>query len=229
MLILSRSGSRLVVPSLSLEGIARQVWRLPVVNVEYIPNGVDCTRFAPRANHLAPDRPFTIGTVATLRPEKNLERLISLFSGLVGAGTPAELVIVGDGPEREKLEGAARASPHASRIRFAGSSAAPERELAGFDVFALTSSTEQMPLSVLEAMGSGLPVMSFAVGDVPQMVSPANRPFASACDDAAFLRGLLALAGSAALRQEIGRANREWVVAHYDQRRMLERYAALFD
>lgn len=225
--VLSRRASRLVVPSLSLEKLARQQWRIPPANLEYIPNGVDCARFVPRTDRAGPS--FVIGTVASLRREKNLERLIGLFCSLVDSkGIDAELVIVGDGPERAKLEQAARAGTQGRRIRFTGPTAAPEKELARFDAFALSSSTEQMPLSILEAMASGLPIVSLAVGDVPQMVSPANRRLASFDGDAGFVEGLGALAASRQLRDELGRANRDWVVAHYNQEKMLARYAALF-
>ena len=229
-LVLSRRSSKLVVPSLSLEQLARNIWQLPGRNIEYIPNAVDCARFCPPTNKNAGEK-LVIGTVATLRREKNLERLIRLFAALAENGERAvELVIVGDGPERGKLEQAAEKSGHSGRIRFAGPSASPERELAKFDVFALTSDTEQMPLSVLEAMACGLPVISFAVGDVPEMVSPSNRPFAcyGLADEAGFMTGLRALASDAGLRERLGRANRGLAMANYDQAKMFRRYASLF-
>lgn len=229
-MILASSHSKVVVPSRKLEALALGVWKIPVGVLKYIPNGIDCARFDCRRQYVR-DRPLVIGTVATLRAEKNLERLIRLFALFMAqGGHDARLVIVGDGAERHKLELAAGASSYGDRISFTGASANPERELAGFDIFALTSDTEQMPLSVLEAMASGLPVVSFAVGDVPQMVAPENRPFATIAlpDDDGFVEKLTSLAASFSQRRQIGEANRELVRSCYDQKLMLERYLQLF-
>ena len=97
----------------------------------------------------------------------------------------ARLVIIGDGPERQTLERLAAELGIADRVRFAGHVAAPAAEYARFDVFALPSDTEQMPLSVLEAMAAGLPVVSTDVGDVRAMVAEENAPLLVPKDDAA--------------------------------------------
>jgi len=226
-LALTGSNSTVVVPSCNLERIAREMWKIPAHALKYIPNGIDCMRFRRAQRHAGPLR---IGTVATLRPEKNLGRLIALFEEFAGGGGDAQLVIVGDGAERAVLEARAGKSRCADRIVFTGASRNPELELEHFDIFALTSDTEQMPLSVLEAMAAGLPVLSFAVGDVPRMVAETNRPYAAIApsNDAAWLEGLHALAGSGALRQQLGDANQTRARAHFDQKLMLERYIELF-
>ncbi len=225
-----RGGCVVVVPSRNLENIALQAWRLPPRGLRYIPNGVDCARFAAVPTARGQTGEVTIGTVATLRREKNLARLIEAFTQVVGqSAVPLKLVIVGDGPERGALEQAAARSPMASAIRFTGSCSAPELELARFDVFALSSDTEQMPLSVLEAMASGLPVVSFAVGDVPHMVAPENSAFASIApdDEEAFRRALATLAQSSSLRAELGHANQALAFQKFDLAQMLRDYAAL--
>ena len=205
-----------VVPSETLRRMATDVWRLP--RVEYIPNGVDLARFAGAV--LGHDG-VVVGTVAALRAEKNLARLIRAM-----AGVPARLVIVGDGPERAKLE--ALAERLGVEAHFTGALADPAQILAGFDVFALSSDTEQMPLSVLEAMAAGKPVAATAVGDVAAMLSEPNRAYAVPLDDAALHAALMALVDDAALRGRLGAANRARAVSVYDQQAMLDRWAALF-
>jgi glycosyltransferase involved in cell wall biosynthesis len=138
-------------------------------------------------------------------------------------------MIVGDGPERGNLEAAARASGCADRIQFTGSTEMPEAKLAEFDIFALSSDTEQMPLSVLEAMAVELPIASIAVGDIADMVAAENRPYITAADDEpAFRKSLLLLCSDIALRVRLGQANRAVALARFDHELMVGRYAKLF-
>ena len=132
---------------------------------------------------------MVIGTVAALRAEKNIARLIRALARLPAAA-PARLVIVGDGPERAALEALAVAEGVGGRVEFAGHCADPAPLYAGFDIFALSSDTEQMPLSVLEAMASGLPVAATDVGDVAAMLDAANRPYVVAREDGALADAL---------------------------------------
>ena len=117
-----------------------------------------------------------IGTVAALREEKDLGRLIRAFA-ITSSQTPARLVIVGDGPERAGLEQLVARLDVGDRVSFTGHRDDTPSLYSGFDLFALTSDTEQMPMSVIEAMASGLPVVSTDVGDVRAMLAPENAGF----------------------------------------------------
>ena len=99
------------------------------------------------------------------------------------------------------------------------------------DIFALSSDTEQMPLSLLEAMASALPVAATDVGDVRHMLAPDNATaeLVTQRDDAALAMAIGRLAEDAALRARLGQANRARAEAEFDQRRMFDAYAALFD
>jgi glycosyltransferase involved in cell wall biosynthesis len=213
---------RVVVPSRVLERIALEVWKLPAARVSFLANGVDLARFgAPpdrgllAALGIAPDGPI-VGTVAPLRPEKELGRLIRAFARLP-AGLGARLVIVGDGAERARLTQEVDRLGIAARVCFAGATHAPERYLGLFDVFAMSSETEQMPISVLEAMAAGRPVASVDVGDVRAMLAPPNRPYVVAKRDDTLADAIAALLADRALREQIGTANREHARVHYDQ------------
>jgi glycosyltransferase involved in cell wall biosynthesis len=218
----------LVVPSRTLERIATEVWRLPRRRTLYIPNGIDLARFTPRpAGALDPAEGVVIGTVASLRAEKNLSRLVHAFARLP-ATLGARLVIVGGGPERASLEALATGLGLGERVRFAGELADPAALYREFDVFALSSDTEQMPLSVLEAMAAGLPVAATDVGDVRAMLAAENGACVVDRDEVALAEVLTRLAGDTGLRVALGAANRAKAEAEFDERGMVTAYRGVF-
>jgi glycosyltransferase involved in cell wall biosynthesis len=213
-----------VVPSRTLWRIATEVWKLPETQLRYVPNGIDLRRFIPAERHGVEG--VTIGTVASLRAEKNLERLLRAFR-LLPEALGVRLVIVGDGPERTSLQAMAASFGLNERVRFAGQVADPAPLYSEFDIFALTSDTEQMPLSILEAMAAGLPAVSTAVGDVRDMLAKENAPFVVPLDDAALAGAMESLAQHAGLRRAIGAANRAKAERDFDERAMVEAYTRL--
>ena len=227
-LALAGAGTTVVLPSRNLERIALDVWSLPKARVRYIPNGVDCARFAapPRP---AAGGPTAIGTVASLRREKNIARLIDAFAGIAPQRAPGalELIIVGDGAERPALEALARQRAVAGQVRFAGQSNQPETWLAQMDIFALSSDTEQMPLSLLEAMAAGRAVVATDVGDVAQMVSAENQKYVVPARDADFAAALALLIDDPSARQALGLANQKKARETFDQDVMAARYAQI--
>ena len=221
--VLSRS--TIVVPSRTLQRIATDVWRLPSGHIRYIPNGIDLSRFGRTPDR--PNAPPVIGTVAALRPEKNLGRLIRAFAA-VRANTECRLVIVGDGTQRPALEEIAAQSGAGAHVHFTGHVGDPAPALAGFDIFALSSDTEQMPISVIEAMAAGLPLAATNVGDVASMLADANRPFVTELTEPALAGAITTLLRDPALRRDIGAQNRAKAERDYDQETMFQAYAALF-
>jgi len=224
---------RLVVPSEQLERVACGAWGQPAARVERIPNGIDAARFQlPIGETFVPglvrrDDEVVIGTLAGLRRIKNLPRLVRAFAAMKTRN--ARLVIVGEGPETEAIMGEARRLQVADRLLLPGFLPDPAKAIAAFDIFALSSDSEQFPISLVEAMAGGLPVAATAVGDIMTMVSPDNRPLIVAPDDEAALTAALdTLAERRDLRRMIGRANREKACAEFDETRMIARYARLY-
>jgi glycosyltransferase involved in cell wall biosynthesis len=226
--------SVVVVPSQTLYALARNVWRLPESRLFYVPNGVDCDRFvcdpvpnfaaAAGIEHNVP----VIGTVAGLRAEKNLGRLIDAFATVLQRRA-AVLLIVGDGPERPLLAAQASRLGIDKSIVFTGMQPSPERLMSGFSVFALSSDTEQMPLSILEAMAAGRPVAATDVGDVRRMLAPENHPFVVDRDAARLSWAIQSLLDDPSLAAVIGAANRNRVKQVFDQDAVLAQYRKLFD
>jgi glycosyltransferase involved in cell wall biosynthesis len=139
------------------------------------------------------------------------------------------LVIVGDGAERPALERRAAELGLSDRVIFTGNCAEPEKLLPCLDVFVLSSDTEQMPLSVLEAMAAGRPIAATAVGDVANMVAEENRPFVVPRDTAALAGAIAALLADPARAQAVGAANARRAREQFAQQRMFDAFQRLFD
>jgi glycosyltransferase involved in cell wall biosynthesis len=218
--------SFVTVPSTGLERIAREVWRLDRARVFRNPVGVDLKRF--HAPGRPPDRaPVAVVAVGALRREKNFARLIAAFER-ADVNARARLIIYGDGPQADDLRGRAAASPAGDRISLAGPTATPERALAEADIFALSSDTEQTPISLIEAMAAGLPAVATDVGDIRAMVSAPNAAFIAAPgDEDAYVAALAALIEDHGLRERLGRANLAKSAEH-DERAMIDAFRALY-
>ncbi len=208
----------------------------PARKVRVIPNGVDLQRFcpgdAPRATirrrlGLPPRAPL-VGLVAALWTEKNHLLFLRAARVLHAAQPEVHFAIVGDGPERAKLEQAARAAQLDACVHFLGSRDDIPDVLAALDVFTLTSHSEANPVSILEAMASGLPVVATDVGSVSESVLPGRTGFLAAAGDAA---GLAAswqqLLEQPALAHRLGASGRERVAQNWSLEGMVDGYQDL--
>jgi glycosyltransferase involved in cell wall biosynthesis len=224
-------GSLLVVPSRTLERIALERWRLSPSRVRYIPNGIDVARY----DHggVPPPPPWrhagelVVGSVGGLRPEKNHARLLRVFAKLPGTDRPVRLVLVGEGPERPQLERLAHDLGLADRVTFTGFMPDPRPALWAFDLFALTSDTEQMPYSLVEAMACGLPVVGTDVGDVADMLPNRCKEWVlELSDEGAFATKIQSLLSDSLLRSKLGSRNRFQAVSRYSFNNMWNAFEA---
>jgi glycosyltransferase involved in cell wall biosynthesis len=220
------------VPSQMLERIALQAWRLPRDQVLRIPNGIATGQYDRRPRPDALPRvikhkgEFWLGTIAGLRPVKNLPRLVRAFASLPENW---HLVILGEGPERDAIKAEAVRLEVGYRVHLPGFVAEPAKVIGLFDLFALSSDSEQFPLSVVEAMAAGLAVAAPDVGDVKAMLAPENRGFVSRPgDEGALAVAIEALARDPAKRAAIGAANRERAREKYDEVKMISAYRRLY-
>jgi glycosyltransferase involved in cell wall biosynthesis len=223
--------SDVVVPSLTLKRIAETSWNIPLQRLHFIPNGIDCTRFSAPAGEgdfiRSPAGAPTIGTVAALRPEKNVARLLRAFA-LVRRRQPCNLVIVGDGPERPGLVSLASSLNIKNSVQFVGHVENPVACYRSFDVFVLTSDTEQMPYTVLEAMATGLPVVATNVGDVLSMVSPENGSLIVDKDDEQIASAILKAIDEKGFARDVGNSNRNFVRLRFDREAMFAAFGTLY-
>lgn len=224
--------SRLVVPSETLEAIALETWEQPFGRVVNIPNGIDTMAFArtPGGNALPGLKKaggeLWVGTLAGLRKVKNLPRLVRAFAAMP---EPWKLVIVGEGPEETAIRAEAQRLGIAHRVLLPGFVPAPASYIGLFDIFALSSNSEQFPISMVEAMAAGLPVVAPAVGDIATMVAPENSQLVTAPNDEKALgAALLSLADDPVRRRSIGAANRALARGRYDEGAMIAAYRRLY-
>ena len=226
----------LVVPSRTLERIALEAWKQPAARVHRIVNGIPTTAYAKPVPGAIPGLvrnpgEVVIGALAGLRAVKDLPMLVRAVGGLAGR---VRLVIVGEGPERERIVGAAEAMCLSDRLLMPGFLPAPHRYVGLFDVLALSSLSEQFPISIVEAMAAGLPVAAPAVGDIWPMVAAENQPYIIPAHDVGheevFLRDALhTLVSEPALRRYVGDANQRRARTEYDEATMIARYRDLYE
>lgn len=224
------SAHALVVPSTGLRDIARQIWRQSAQKVHLIPNGIDVAAYGTNPSDNAipglkrDPAKLLVGTLAGLRAVKNLPRLVRAVAPL---NERLQLVIVGEGPEREAI--AREAHVLGVDLHLAGFMAEPWRLVGVFDIFALSSDSEQFPISLVEAMAAGLPVVATDVGDVAAMVATENRRFVvPRSDENAMTAALKSIADDADLRIQLGTANRARAMAEYAESTMIARYENLY-
>ena len=221
-----------VVPSHALHRLVIENWKLDPAKVRHIPNGVDAAALAREAREPWGLRrgsdELLFGTLGGLRPEKNLGRLLR-----VAAPLPKDLrwrvVIAGAGGQRADLEAEAQAAGLTERVTFTGFVDRPGALLGELDLYVLTSDTEQMPISVLEAMAVGLPVLATDVGDLRVMLPAGSR---STCvfareEEKAFADRLAALLAAPDERRRLGDLNRA-KAAEFSLEAMVASYERLF-
>ena len=232
---LLKGAAGLVVPSERLATIARDEWKQPASKVHLIPNGIPLERFEASADGDAlrlslgiPSNAVVIGACGHLRPEKNPVRLIDALALM---REQAHLVFIGDGPERRAVE-EARAGGLRDRVHLVGHVDDPAPYYQLMDVFALSSDTEQMPVALLEAMASSLPVVSTDVGDVRRVLPDEQDnfviPLSGAATPISLAAALDALAAGPALREQLGKTNRARVRDHYSFDAMRAAHEALW-
>lgn len=141
--------------------------------IEVIPNFIDLTRFFHRAKShfkmaIAPDGERIITHVSNFRKVKRVDHVVEVFKGILEK-IPAKLILVGDGPERQKVEQLCRELQLCDHIRFLGKQEAIEEILSISDLFLMPSETESFGLAALEAMACQVPVVSSNAGGLPEV------------------------------------------------------------
>jgi glycosyltransferase involved in cell wall biosynthesis len=172
---------------------------IPSGRLRCVPNGIDVERFRPAVStdDTRESGEVRLGCAARLSPEKNLDLLVEALAAANARGARLRLTILGEGPERARLEALGASLIERGELRLPGSASGLERWYPELDAFVLPSATEGMPMSVLEALACGVPVLASAVGELPDMLAglPGCRLLPPG-DRAAWIDALAALRAS---------------------------------
>lgn len=221
-----RLSSRLAAHVAVGERVARRiedVIRLPAGSVEVIRNGIPDMALNPVPR---PAGVLVVGAVARLTRPKGIDVLIEALGSLqpeVGC------VVVGDGPERPALEQLAARCGVRDRLTITGWVDRPRDYLAGFDVVAVPSRFEGLPLTILEAMLAERPVVAFDVGSVDEaVVNGVTGVLVPPGDPDALGTAIRTLLDDPELRAQMGTRARERALGHFSSRAMARSYERLY-
>lgn len=213
------------------------VEHLPAERVHVVVNGVDTERFYPWPADsrlrselgISPGAPVA-GIVARLGSEKNHEMFLEVARRVRERVPAAQFLIVGDGVERERLERLAAELHVSDGVHFLGNRADVPQLLALVDVFLLTSHIEANPVSILEAMATGKPVVATRVGSVGESVHDGRTGYLVEPGDAARMaERVIALFEDPQFARSLGAEGRRLVVERWSVDRMVEGYQSLLE
>ena len=199
------------------------IFHYPEAKIRILHNGVDSAEFAlggdvrlrAELGLSAQDR--VVGIVAALRPEKDHETFLRAVRLIVDVRPSTRFLVVGDGPALPQLQALCGDLEIDSNVAFLGARTDVARILRVMDAFTLSSRTECFPISVLEAMATGLPAVCTEVGGMPEMVVDGVTGYLVPVGDARGLADrLLHVLSDPALAKRMGRAGRSRVEAEFE-------------
>jgi sugar transferase (PEP-CTERM/EpsH1 system associated) len=237
--VMSFKASKIVAVSGCVADQLREEQGLPGHKLTVIPNGIDTEPFRRarrerekvRAELGIEKREIAIGTVGRLVPVKDQTTLIQAF-GLIKAkgGRAVKLIIVGDGPERKKLERTAEEIGVRKDVLLLGMRDDVPRLMAAMDIFVLSSLDEGLPLAILEAFAGGVPVVATDVGGVGEAVKHGvNGLLVPPLSPQAMAASCLKLIQEPEMRERFSAEARRAAFDRFSLKRMVEAYEAVYE
>jgi glycosyltransferase involved in cell wall biosynthesis len=209
----------------AVEGASQSIEEHSSCSVEIINPGVDTDQFSPNGPTIETDGP-TILFVGRFVPAKNLTLLVEAFADVVEHFPSAELMLIGDGPLRNRIEKRIRELGIQNRVRMPGyvDNADLPQYYRSADVFVLSSRRENHPITLLEAMSCGTPVVTPDIGAISDIVDNETNGLLYLPDSLDDLReSLKQLLSDSSFRSQLGTAGRKKMQKEYDWRRQSKR------
>lgn len=203
-------------------------------HIDVVPNFIDPARYeqarsSPGARRWAKPGERLLVHISNFRPLKRVIDVVDVFLRL-RAHVPCRLLMVGDGPERGRVEQRCRDTDACNSITFIGSLPLIEEVLVGADLFFLPSETESFGLAALEALSCEVPVIATAVGGLPEVVIHGENGFLHEVGDVeGMAASALRLLQDEPMRQAFGAAGRKRAVEVYGQDPIVARYRSIYE
>jgi glycosyltransferase involved in cell wall biosynthesis len=211
-------------------------FNVPEKKIRVIPNGIPMDVYTTGGGKISrrdlglPDDSLVLGAVGSLYPVKGHRYLIEAAARLAPLYPGLHVVIAGSGGEEQRLRDLARDLGVAERVHLLGRRNDIPDLLKAFDMFVLPSESEAHPLSLCEAMATGLPSVASDVGGVPEVIENGRSGLLVPPGDIdALAKAVKDLIESRDLRERLGTQARERVRQEYSTERMLERYSDLYE
>lgn len=232
-----KAAHAVLVNSPSVGKFVRERERVSQDRIEVIPNFLDAEAFDPPAPKTLrawrdelgiPDSALVIGSVANLLPVKDHLTLLRAVASVRRTRTDAHLALVGEGEMRPQLEALARKLGIADHVTLAGRRPSQPSFHHLFDISVLTSTSEGLPNSLLEAMAAARPVVATEVGAITDIIDDSVGRLVPASDPDAVAAALLELARDPDLRVRLGTAGRARARADHSAEAVIDRLTALY-
>lgn len=214
----AKQASKIVVPS---KYLARWVtyWGVPKERIIVIYNAMELVDNV-KPFPIPLKTPVKAVTVGRLIPLKRIDQLVEALIQI----PELSLVVIGEGPEQERLEALAKRLGVSERVYFAGSRSKAETYglMAACDFFVLNSIHEGLPHAVLEAMALGLPVAATAVGGIPEVVKDGETGILVPPEGDGLIKALRRLVEDPEGRKAMAHAGRDWVRQQFSMEKMVQ-------
>ena len=181
-----------------------EAYRLPPEKVPFIYNGVNLEKCVSKVSYEV-EGEIKILHVGSFYQPKNHIGLVKAFRLVCEKQAACKLYLIGEGVERENIERYVFEHGLKDKVVFLGAQKDVFVYLKEMDIFTLPSNYEGIPLSLAEAMGTGLPIVATAVGGVPDMVTHEESALLTAVDEKEIAEALLRLVESKELRERLGK------------------------
>lgn len=234
--VLSKATVRLIAVSRDTANFYKEDVGVSDDLVSVINNGVDTARYSNGDGTsiralLAPNGEFLVGTVGRLAAQKNHIRLVETAAILKSWGLSVNVVVAGDGPERQRIEEAIVENDVADCFTLLGERSDVPDLLSALDVFVLSSDREGHPLSALEAQAAGTPVVLTDAGGSADAISGSGNECGGLLVDQspdALARALRDLAEDRVRLERMGNFASGYALEHFDKKTMIDRYSDVF-